>query len=103
VPIRSNACSELTRFWLQTRHGCAVDEGIAVPVPYALSDIDLLAIHPRLERWGLPDGSPMGALQRPKRANGGQSAAGTWKSVQGWQNPAVRTGSIVVGPQGIEP
>ena len=60
MPVRSNACSELTRFWLQARHGCLVDEGIPVPVPYALSDIDLVAVQPKLEPLRLPDGSRVG-------------------------------------------
>lgn len=41
---RSNAIGEVTRFWLQSRHGCLVGESIPVPVPYALSDIDLVAV-----------------------------------------------------------
>jgi hypothetical protein len=41
---RSNAIEEITRFWLQSRHGCLVSESIPVPVPYALSDIDIAAV-----------------------------------------------------------
>jgi hypothetical protein len=47
---RSNALTEITRLWLQARHGCLVDESIPVPVPYALSDIDLIALRPDLKR-----------------------------------------------------
>jgi hypothetical protein len=60
MPTRSNACSELTRFWLQSRHGCLVDEAIPVPVPFALSDIDLVAVHPRSKVFPLPDGVDIG-------------------------------------------
>lgn len=60
MPTRSNACSELVRFWLQSRHGCLVDEGVPVPVPYALSDIDLVAAQPRGEAISLPDGTAVG-------------------------------------------
>ncbi len=40
MSTRSNASTELARFWLQERHGCLLDEELPVPVPYALSDID---------------------------------------------------------------
>jgi hypothetical protein len=57
---RSNACSELVRFWLESRHGFLVGEGMPVPVPYALSDIDLVAIHPRAHPISLPSGVSVG-------------------------------------------
>lgn len=57
---RSNACSELTRFWLQVRHNCLVDESIPVEVPYALSDIDLIALRPDLGQFPLPNGVLVG-------------------------------------------
>jgi hypothetical protein len=57
MAARSNAISELTRFWLQTRHGCLVDEAIPVKVRYAHSDIDLAALRPDLRPWPLPDGT----------------------------------------------
>jgi hypothetical protein len=57
---RSNACSELTRFWLEARHGCLVGEGIPVKVPYALSDIDLVALHPLGHTIALPTGATLG-------------------------------------------
>ena len=60
MPTRANACSELTRFWLQSRHGCLVDEAIPVPVPCALSDIDLVALHPRSATLALPSGAVVG-------------------------------------------
>ena len=60
MSTRTNACSELTRFWLEARHGCLVGEGIPVPVPYALSDIDLLALHPEQKRLTLPTGAAVG-------------------------------------------
>ena len=53
----SNAISELTRFWLQTRHGCLVNEAIPVKVPHAHSDIDLAALRPDLQSWSLPNGT----------------------------------------------
>ena len=61
VAARSNACSELVRLWLEARHGFLVGEGIPVPVPYALSDIDLIAMHPiqqarRVTKWLTPVG-----------------------------------------------
>ena len=57
---RSNACSELTRFWLQARHGCFTDESVPVAVPYASSDIDLLAIRPDGTQFALPFGERLG-------------------------------------------
>jgi hypothetical protein len=57
---RSNACSELTRFWLEARHGCLVTETLPVKVPYGHSDIDLVAMHPRDEHIMLPNGSFVG-------------------------------------------
>ena len=60
MATRSNALSELTRFWLEARHGCLVQESIPVPVPYAQSDLDFLAMHPRGESVALPDGAQIG-------------------------------------------
>ena len=60
MAARSNACSELVRFWLEARHGLLVGEGVPVPVPYALSDIDLVAIHPQDHRTALPTGVSIG-------------------------------------------
>jgi hypothetical protein len=61
MPGRSNACSELTRFWLEARHGCLVTESVPVKVPFGHSDIDLIAVHPRGERIKLPDGTVAGS------------------------------------------
>ncbi len=60
MPTRTNACSEIARFWLEARHGFLVGEGVPVPVPYALSDIDLVALHPDAKTLQLPDGSVVG-------------------------------------------
>lgn len=60
MAARSNACSELTRFWLEARHGCLVTEGVPVPVPYGLSDIDLVAMHPENKQIVLPSGVVVG-------------------------------------------
>ena len=60
MSARSNAIAELTRFWLQARHGCLVDEGLPVPVPYALSDIDLVSLRADLTPFALPDGLAIG-------------------------------------------
>lgn len=46
MPTHVNACGELTRLWLETQFGYLVREGVPVPVPYALSDIDIVALHP---------------------------------------------------------
>lgn len=54
---RTNAMSEITRFWLQSRHGCVVDEAVPVKVTNNYSDIDLIALRPDLNPWFLPDGS----------------------------------------------
>lgn len=59
MAARSNALGELTRFWLQARHGCLIDESVAVKVPYGTSDIDLVAMRPDSKIWHLPDGSPI--------------------------------------------
>ena len=60
MAARSNACSELVRLWLETRHGFLVGEGIPVSVPYALSDIDLIALHPTQQAILLPTGGTVG-------------------------------------------
>ena len=57
---RTNACSELTRFWLEARLGCLVGEGVPVKVPYAHSDIDLVALHPLGQAFALPTGATIG-------------------------------------------
>ena len=57
---RSNACTELTRLWLESRHGLLVRESIPVPVPYGQSDIDLVAVHPRDQYFALPNGRQVG-------------------------------------------
>jgi len=54
---RSNALSELTRFWLQSRHGCLVAESVPVKVYRGYSDIDFVAMRPDLRPWTLPDGT----------------------------------------------
>jgi len=54
---RSNALSEIIRFWLQSRHGCLVAESVPVKVPRNYSDIDFVAIRPDLRAWVLPDGT----------------------------------------------
>ena len=60
MTARTNACSELTRFWLEARHGCFVSEGIPVKVPYGHSDIDLVALHPLGKTLTLPSGVTIG-------------------------------------------
>jgi hypothetical protein len=60
MSTRSNASTELARFWLQERHGCLVDEELPVPVPRALSDIDLVAMRPDLSTFTTPDGTAIG-------------------------------------------
>jgi hypothetical protein len=57
MAARSNAIAELTRFWLQIRHNCLVNEAVAVKVFYGNSDIDLVAMRPDLSSWTLPDGA----------------------------------------------
>jgi hypothetical protein len=64
MPGRTNAVSELTRFWFQARHGCLVNEAINVPVKSANgggnSDIDLIAIRADMQPFKLPDGQQVG-------------------------------------------
>ena len=57
---RSNACSEITRLWLEARHGCLVTESVPVVVPGGNSDIDLVAMQSSLRTFNLPDGPPVG-------------------------------------------
>ncbi len=57
---RSNACRELVRFWLRERPGCLMDDELPVPLPYALSDIDLVAMRGDLSPLVLPDGTRVG-------------------------------------------
>ena len=59
---RSNAIEEITRFWLQSKHGCLVAEAIPVPVPYALSDIDIVAVTSDTKR----------KIELPKEAGGAE-------------------------------
>lgn len=59
MATRSNAIAELTRFWLQARHGCLLDESVAVRVPYGTSDIDFVAMRPDGDAWALPNGSQL--------------------------------------------
>ena len=61
MATRSNACSELTRFWLEARLGYLVTESVPVPVKYALSDIDFLAIEPQLKQISLSNGQVLRA------------------------------------------
>ena len=58
---RSNAISELTRFWLQAKHSCLIYESLPVPVRYNQSDIDFLAIRGDLQRFPLPNGKAVGS------------------------------------------
>ncbi len=60
MPARSNAMSELTRFWLEARYSCVVKESLPVPVRYGLSDIDLLALRPDSTSFELPSGVAIG-------------------------------------------
>lgn len=64
MATRSNAASELTRFWLQARHNCLVDEGVPVHVTIhgggGNSDIDLIAIRSDLTPFTLPNGIRVG-------------------------------------------
>jgi hypothetical protein len=46
MATHSNALSELTRFWLERRHGCFLREEVPVPVPNGRSDIDFMAVIP---------------------------------------------------------
>lgn len=62
MAARSNAIAEITRFWLQSRYGCVVDEAVPVIVPYNYSDIDLIALRPDLSAWTLPDGTQVTRL-----------------------------------------
>lgn len=60
MAARSNACSEITRLWLEARHGCLVTESVPVSVPGGHSDIDLMAIQAGLCTLSLPDGAAIG-------------------------------------------
>lgn len=57
---RFNAASELAKFWIEVRQGCLVTESVPVPVPYGLSDIDILAMHPGGRTIGLGNGNTIG-------------------------------------------
>lgn len=57
---RSNACSEITRLWLEARHGCLLTESVPVPVARGNSDIDLMAMQVTSRTFALPDGRPVG-------------------------------------------
>ena len=57
---RQNALSELTRFWLEARHGCFISESVPVPVPYAQSDIDFMAFRADGQALPLPNGDQVG-------------------------------------------
>lgn len=55
MAARSNACSEITRLWLEARHGCLLTESVPVFVPGGHSDIDLMATQAGLHAFALPD------------------------------------------------
>lgn len=57
---RSNACSEITRLWLEARHGGLLTESVPVAVPGGHSDIDLIAIQAGLHPFTLPNGRCVG-------------------------------------------
>lgn len=57
---RFNACSELAKFWIEVRHGYLVTESVPVAVPYGLSDIDIVAMHPHGGSVKLPNGREIG-------------------------------------------
>jgi hypothetical protein len=57
---RVNACSELTKFGIEVRHGYLVTESIPVSVPYGQSDIDILAVHPTSGSIRTPRGDLLG-------------------------------------------
>lgn len=61
---RFNAASELARFWIEVRHGFLVTESMPVAVPYGLSDIDILAMHPSGGTITLPNGHAVGPRVR---------------------------------------
>jgi hypothetical protein len=60
MAARQNALSELTRFWLEGRHGCFLRESVPVPVPYNQSDIDFMALRADNQRITLPTGESVG-------------------------------------------
>ena len=60
VMARFNACSELAKFWVEVRHGYLVTESVPVKVPYGISDIDIIAMHPKAASIALPDGNVLG-------------------------------------------
>lgn len=60
MAARQNALSELTRFWLEARHDCFVRESVPVPVPYAQSDIDFMALRADGRPFLLPSGDSVG-------------------------------------------
>src|SRR4051794_10621647 len=60
MAARSNAASELTRLWLEYRHGCLFRESVQVPVKGNYSDIDFLAMQGRLVKLRLPSGVEIG-------------------------------------------
>jgi hypothetical protein len=60
MAARSNAISELTRFWLEARHSCLTGESIPVKVPFGNSDMDLIASQPGGSRFSLPTGASVG-------------------------------------------
>ncbi|CAA9556023.1 MAG: hypothetical protein AVDCRST_MAG59-2160 [uncultured Thermomicrobiales bacterium] len=57
---RSNAATELVRFWLEARHGCLLTESVPVAVPYSQSDLDLVAVQATLSPFALPSGLAIG-------------------------------------------
>lgn len=60
MAARQNALSELTRFWLESRHGCFIRESVPVPVPYGQSDIDFMAIRADGQQIAMPNGELVG-------------------------------------------
>ncbi len=60
MAARSNAITELVRFWLEARHQCLAHESLPVPVYRGISDIDLLAVRGNMTQFPLPDRTEVG-------------------------------------------
>jgi hypothetical protein len=60
VAARQNALSELTRFWLEGRHGCFIRESVPVAVPYGQSELDFMAFRADGMQLRLPAGETVG-------------------------------------------
>ena len=93
---RCNAISELVRLWLEQRHSCLIRESLPVPVPYALSDIDFVAVRSDNTEIVLPNGAAIGPRMIVETKD-----EHDWESTGKEFGQALRTDLVQMNPEGF--